>query len=108
MIPDALLPLDDSITVTATPNAVTATLHCHNPDGSLWNMVLTISPRSRRRNPIVELYCGETRYKLDTLDPANASARERFVRDCGVLEDNHYSVRMLLIRAADEYLGYWR
>lgn len=103
-----MTPVDDSITVTATPAAITATLHCHNPDGSLWNMVVTITPRSRRRNPVVELYCGEERYRLDTLDPANDSARRRFVANCGVYAVNHPQVRTLLLRAADEYLGYWQ
>jgi len=101
-----MIPLDASITVAASPTAVTATLHCHNPDGSLWNMLITITPRSRHRNPMVELYCGEERYRLDTLDPANASARERFIKQCGVVPQHHTQVRTLLTRAADEFLGY--
>jgi hypothetical protein len=96
--------LDDKIYVTATPTAVTATLPCHNPDGSLWNMLLVITPRSRRRNPTVELYGGEVRYKLDALDPANASARARFLKS-GIHPEYHTYASALLTRATDEFLG---
>jgi hypothetical protein len=99
--------IDDKIQVTTTPTAVTATLPCHNPDGSLWNMIIVITPRSRRRNPTVELYGGEVRYKLDALDPANAAARGRFL-STGVHPEYSECASALLIRAADEYLGQWR